>query len=68
MPTLGFIDVLEDATGEGYQELEPPVCQKRSGRPDLDVYRRGFEPSSCVLGPLGHRRFVRQLQRRLRRL
>jgi hypothetical protein len=37
MPTLGYIHVLEDATGEGGQELTPPVCQKRSSRPDLDV-------------------------------
>jgi len=40
-----------DETGEGYQELGSPVCQKRSGRPDLDVYRSRFEPLSYLLGP-----------------
>jgi hypothetical protein len=52
MPTLGSIQVLEEATGEGRQELRPPVCQKRSGRPDFDVYRSRFEPLSPRLGPL----------------
>jgi len=52
MPTLGSIHVLDDATGEGYQELRPPVCQKRSGRPDLGVYRSRFELLSARLGPL----------------
>ena len=42
---LGSIHVLEDTTGEGYQELTPPVCQKRSSRPDLDVCK----PISAVV-------------------
>ena len=47
--------------------LRPPVCQKRSGPPDLDVYRSRFEPSSYLLDPLDRRRFVRQLQGHSRR-
>jgi hypothetical protein len=41
------------AAREGGQELRPPVCQKRSGCPDLDVYRSQFEPLSPRLGPSG---------------
>jgi hypothetical protein len=40
-----------EEAGEGYQELRPPVCQKRCGRPDLDVYRSPFEPLGYLLGP-----------------
>ena len=42
--------------GEGYQALRPPVCQKRSSRPDFDVYRSRFEPLSVRLGHLGSSR------------
>src|SRR5215208_4236118 len=68
MPTLGSIHVLEDATGEGYQELRP-----RSDRGSLLVQtsvcrRRWFEPLSARLGPLGRRESAPRLQRRLRRL
>src|ERR687895_2302745 len=63
----GLCTALEDATGEGYQELRPPVSQKRSSRPELDVYRSRFEPLSCASGPLGLRRVVRQLQGHSRR-
>jgi hypothetical protein len=38
--------------GRGYQELRPPVCQKRSGRPDLDVCTSRCEPLPYVLSPL----------------
>ena len=43
---------LRTRPGRGCQELGPPVCQKRSSRPDLDVYRSRFEPLSYLLGPL----------------
>jgi len=42
---------LRTRPGEGCQELRPPVCQKRFGRPDLDAYRSRFEPLSYLLGP-----------------
>jgi hypothetical protein len=54
--------------GEGYQELGPPVCQERSGRPELGVYRSRFEPLSYLLGPAGPQGAVPQLQRPSRRL
>jgi hypothetical protein len=64
----GLSTALEDATGEGCQELSPPVCQMRSGCPDLDVNRGRFEPLSYVLGPLGLQEPFRRLQSCLRRL
>ena len=58
-----------DYTGAGgRQEFLGAAQYQRSGRPDHGVRTSRFEPSSCVLDPLGRRRFVRQLQRRLRRL
>jgi hypothetical protein len=52
----GLSTVLEDATGEGYQEFMGAVCYQRLGCPDLDVYRSRFEPLSYLVGPLGRRR------------
>ena len=49
-------------TGEGYQELRPPVCWKSPGCPDLDVYRSRFEPLSRALGPSGRREPLPRLQ------
>jgi hypothetical protein len=34
--------------GRGYQELRPPVYQKRSGRPELDVRTSRL----CMASPL----------------
>ena len=56
---------LRTRLGRGVRSYTP-VCQKRSGRPDLGVYRSRFEPLSLVLSPLGRQEPVRRLQRRLR--
>jgi hypothetical protein len=59
---------LRTRPGRGYQELRPPVCQERSGRPEVDVCTSRFEPLSYLLSPQGRRSFVRQLQGHSRRL
>jgi metal-sulfur cluster biosynthetic enzyme len=48
--------------GEGCQEFMGAVCYQRFGCPDLGVPASRFELLSRTLGPLGRRRFVRQLQ------
>jgi hypothetical protein len=38
-------------TGEGYQELRPPVHDERYGLPDMDVHMGRFEGRNMGLGP-----------------
>jgi hypothetical protein len=42
--------------GGGVAGVHIPVCLKRPGRPDLDVYRSHFEASYFLLGPPGSER------------
>ena len=39
-------------SGEGVSGVQPPVCQKRPGCPDMDVRTSSFEPVFYALSPL----------------